>query len=321
MHLDGEFAESNLGTAQERDGSLTARLIADQYAFVPDCVKVPVDTPVKFRLTSTDVIHGFLLPATNVNTMVVPGFVAEVRTRFNRPGVYHMPCNEFCGAGHHGMWARVIVVPKEQFPALQQPKGQAVHNSSRLALYHYWVAFAVFLPAVDARRLADADAQSAAGAARRSQRLLRLGDAARHRDGLCGHDLLRDGVWLCGDGDEPGPADPRRDRGVDRLRHLPDRHVDGGRRVLSGSASVLYTFYPPLLASAWYYLGAALLIGGSMIWVVLMVYQYDGVETRPSGPAGAARNVRDHCDRAAWAWAASGVDLEMWRSCCHGRSA
>ena len=34
---------------------------------------------------------------------------------------------------------------------------------------------------------------------------------------------------------------------------------------------MLYTFYPPLLASPWYYLGAFLLIGGSMIWVVLMV--------------------------------------------------
>ena len=118
LHLDGEFAESNLGTAQERDGSLTSRLIADQYAFVPECVQVAVDTPVKFRLTSTDVVHGFLLPATNVNTMVVPGYVAEVRTRFTRPGVYRMPCNEFCGPGHHGMWARVIAVPKEQFPAL-----------------------------------------------------------------------------------------------------------------------------------------------------------------------------------------------------------
>jgi cytochrome c oxidase subunit 2 len=97
LHLAGEFAESNLGTAQERDGSLTARLVAGQYAFVPDCVKLAVDTPVKFRLTSTDVIHGFLLPATNVNTMVVPGFVSEVRTRFTRPGIYRMPCHEFCG--------------------------------------------------------------------------------------------------------------------------------------------------------------------------------------------------------------------------------
>jgi cytochrome c oxidase subunit 2 len=118
LHLGGEFAESNLGTAQERDGSLTARLVAGQYGFTPDCTKVAVDTPVKFRLTSTDVIHGFLLPSTNVNTMVVPGFVAEVRTRFARSGIYRMPCNEYCGAGHHGMWARVSVVPKEQFQSL-----------------------------------------------------------------------------------------------------------------------------------------------------------------------------------------------------------
>ena len=118
LHLGGEFAESNLGTATEPDGSVTVRLIAEQYAFVPDCAQVPADTPVKFRLTSPDVIHGFLLPATNVNTMVVPGFIAEVRTSFSRAGVYNMPCNEFCGGGHHGMWARVRVVPREQFPQL-----------------------------------------------------------------------------------------------------------------------------------------------------------------------------------------------------------
>lgn len=118
LHLSGEFAESNLGTAAEPDGSVTVRLVAEQYAFVPDCSRVPVDAPVKFRITSTDVVHGFLLPATNVNTMVVPGFVAEVRTSFSRPGVYSMPCNEFCGSGHHGMWAKVKVVPKDQFTQL-----------------------------------------------------------------------------------------------------------------------------------------------------------------------------------------------------------
>ncbi|MGA2999160.1 cytochrome C oxidase subunit II [Bradyrhizobium sp.] len=118
LHLNGEFVESNLGTAAEPDGSVTVRVIAEQYAFVPNCARVPSDTPVKFRLTSTDVIHGFLLPATNVNTMVVPGFVAEVRTSFRRPGVYNMPCHEFCGSGHHDMWAQVMVVPKEQFPQL-----------------------------------------------------------------------------------------------------------------------------------------------------------------------------------------------------------
>jgi cytochrome c oxidase subunit II len=117
VHLQGEFVESNLGTALELDG-VTVRVIAQQFSFVPDCIKVPVDTPVKFRLTSADVVHGFILGTTNVNTMVVPGFVSEVRTNFARPGDYHMPCHEFCGLGHQGMWARVVVVPKDQFPRL-----------------------------------------------------------------------------------------------------------------------------------------------------------------------------------------------------------
>ena len=117
LHLGGEFVESNLGTAIEPDGSATVRMIGEQYDFVPHCVRVPADTPVKFRLTSADVVHGFLLPDTNVNTMVVPGFVAEVRTSFAEPAEYEMPCHEFCGLGHHAMWTRVSVVPKNQFAA------------------------------------------------------------------------------------------------------------------------------------------------------------------------------------------------------------
>ena len=118
LHLNGEFVESNLGTAIDPDGSVTVRLIAEQFDFVPSCVEVPANTPVKFRLTSADVIHGFLLPDTNVNTMVVPGFVSEVRTSFAAPGEYAMPCHEFCGLGHHAMWAHVSVVPRERFANL-----------------------------------------------------------------------------------------------------------------------------------------------------------------------------------------------------------
>lgn len=115
LHLDGEFVESNLGTAIAPDGTAIVRMVAMQYDFVPSCVRVPVGTPVTFRITSADVVHGFLLPSTNVNTMVVPGFVAEVRTSFAAEGEYLMPCHEFCGLGHHAMWTRVMVVPRESF--------------------------------------------------------------------------------------------------------------------------------------------------------------------------------------------------------------
>jgi cytochrome c oxidase subunit 2 len=94
-------------------------MLAQQYSFVPNCLTLPADTLIKFRVTSPDVIHGFLLVGTNVNTMVLPGFVAEVRTRFAKAGEYTLPCDEFCGLDHHDMWARVTVIPKDQFPPLR----------------------------------------------------------------------------------------------------------------------------------------------------------------------------------------------------------
>jgi cytochrome c oxidase subunit 2 len=115
LHLAGEFMEANLGTAMQADRSAVVRVIAQQYAFVPRCIVVPAGTPITFRLTSPDVVHGFLIAGTNVNSMVVPGYVAEVRTRFETPGEHVMPCHEYCSVGHEGMWARVKVLDRLEY--------------------------------------------------------------------------------------------------------------------------------------------------------------------------------------------------------------
>jgi cytochrome c oxidase subunit II len=119
LHLEGEFVESNLGSASEPDGSITVRIIAEQYTFVPHCAVVPTSTLVRFRLTSPDVTHGFFVQGTNTNAMVVPGYITNVRTSFAQAGNYEMPCDEFCGFGHHAMAARIVVVPKDQFKDLR----------------------------------------------------------------------------------------------------------------------------------------------------------------------------------------------------------
>ena len=118
LHITGEFVESNLGSALEPDGSVTVRMIGEQYNFAPQCVIVPRDTTVRFRLTSPDVTHGFIIADTNANAMIVPGFISDVVTRFTHNGDYRMPCHEFCGFGHHGMWAQVRVVSPEKFRVL-----------------------------------------------------------------------------------------------------------------------------------------------------------------------------------------------------------
>ncbi len=78
--------------------------------FVPRCVAVPQGRPVTLRFATPDVIHGLLITGTNVNTMVVPGFVAQVHTEFTRTGDLLMPCHEYCGLGHSEMWATVQVM-------------------------------------------------------------------------------------------------------------------------------------------------------------------------------------------------------------------
>jgi cytochrome c oxidase subunit 2 len=116
LHTGGEFSESNLGTVIAADGSALVRVVAQQYAFVPSCIVVPAGKPVTIRLASADVVHGFLVQGTNVNAMVVPGYVTTVHTTFEDPGERLMPCHEFCGVAHQAMWARVRVVEPSSFP-------------------------------------------------------------------------------------------------------------------------------------------------------------------------------------------------------------
>jgi len=115
LHLSGEFAEQNLGTSVGADGSVTVRAIATQFMFVPHCIAVPRGRPVTLRFATPDVIHGLLITGTNVNTMVVPGFVSQVYTTFTSTGDLLMPCHEYCGLGHSEMWATVQLMLDDQF--------------------------------------------------------------------------------------------------------------------------------------------------------------------------------------------------------------
>jgi cytochrome c oxidase subunit 2 len=115
IHLSGEFVESNLGSVLEANGNVTVRAIGQQYSFTPACIVVPVDTPITMRATSADVVHGILIQGTNINTMLVPGYISEQLMRFTKTGDYLMPCQEFCSFGHEGMWGKVKVINKTDF--------------------------------------------------------------------------------------------------------------------------------------------------------------------------------------------------------------
>ena len=115
LHLSAEFTEGNLGTRVDPNGQIVSRVIATQFEFVPGCIVLPAGRNVTLRFTTPDVIHGILVTGTNVNTMIVPGYVSQVHTIFRKTGDLLMPCHEFCGLGHSQMMATVRVVPPEAF--------------------------------------------------------------------------------------------------------------------------------------------------------------------------------------------------------------
>ena len=79
---------------------------------------------------------------------------------------------------------------------------------------------------------------------------------------------------------------------VDRRRD----HDDGADRDRA-RASVLYTFYPPLIGSPWFYIGLVLVVVGSWIWCALMIVAMTAWKRDNPGRARAAGDVRDRRER------------------------
>ena len=97
------------GVSDLPDGRQQVVMVGLRFSWLPAEVRVKARRPVTFRLTSMDVVHGFEVAGTNANTMVVPGYVSQFTTTFDRPGKYLVACNEFCGDGHHTMQAAIVV--------------------------------------------------------------------------------------------------------------------------------------------------------------------------------------------------------------------
>lgn len=115
LHLSQEFAESNLGVQVDEKGQVIVRMVAGRYSFFPKHIAVPAETKLTFRWVSMDVLHGVHIPMTNMSTMIVPGYVAEITTSFPKPGEYPVLCNEYCGLGHNHMWSNISVIAKEDW--------------------------------------------------------------------------------------------------------------------------------------------------------------------------------------------------------------
>lgn len=97
------------GLRRLSDGSYEAYYVAQVFEFTPRLLAIPVGGKVTFYVTSADVVHGFFIPDTDINMMVVPGWVNSQQHTFTHRGEYLLICHEYCGIDHQDMFAKIEV--------------------------------------------------------------------------------------------------------------------------------------------------------------------------------------------------------------------
>jgi cytochrome c oxidase subunit I len=78
-----------------------------------------------------------------------------------------------------------------------------------------------------------------------------------------------------------------------------------------GRASVLYTFYPPMIASPLYYIGVVLVVVGSWIWVALMSVNLRAWRRENPGATVPLAMFGNVAGAYLWAWTSVGAALEI----------
>jgi cytochrome c oxidase subunit I len=81
--------------------------------------------------------------------------------------------------------------------------------------------------------------------------------------------------------------------------------------VISGKASVLYTFYPPLTATAWFYIGLVLVVVGSWIWCLIMIVAMRRWKAANPGEPVPLAMFATVANAIMWLWTTLGVAAEL----------
>nr|YP_007474997.1 cytochrome c oxidase subunit 2 [Pneumocystis jirovecii]AFR90407.1 cytochrome c oxidase subunit 2 [Pneumocystis jirovecii]AFV57347.1 cytochrome c oxidase subunit 2 [Pneumocystis jirovecii]AFV57362.1 cytochrome c oxidase subunit 2 [Pneumocystis jirovecii]AFV57376.1 cytochrome c oxidase subunit 2 [Pneumocystis jirovecii]QVV24882.1 cytochrome c oxidase subunit 2 [Pneumocystis jirovecii] len=82
---------------------------------VDNWVLLPVNTHVRFIVTSADVIHDLAVPALGLKVDANPGWLNQTSTLILWEGVYYGQCSELCGVLHSSMPIVIEAVSVDKF--------------------------------------------------------------------------------------------------------------------------------------------------------------------------------------------------------------
>ena len=83
----------------------------------PPTLYMPLGEKVRFKITSTDVVHGLWIPAFMIQIQNIPGVENQIEFTAQKLGTYPGRCNILCGRQHSQMLFDVKVVTPSEYRA------------------------------------------------------------------------------------------------------------------------------------------------------------------------------------------------------------
>ena len=87
----------------------------DDVLIQSDELHLKTNRPVQILLRSVDVLHNFYVPQFRAKMDAIPGIISYYWFEPNKVGEYEVLCAEYCGVGHYGMRAKVVVENEQNY--------------------------------------------------------------------------------------------------------------------------------------------------------------------------------------------------------------
>ena len=87
----------------------------DDILIQSDELHLKTNRPVQILLRSVDVLHNFYVPQFRAKMDAIPGIISYYWFEPNKLGEYEVLCAEYCGLGHYGMRAKVVVENEQNY--------------------------------------------------------------------------------------------------------------------------------------------------------------------------------------------------------------
>lgn len=82
---------------------------------VDNYLVLPINTAIRFLVSSNDVIHSFALPSLAIKCDAIPGRLNQTGLIIHRPSIYYGQCSELCGSLHGFMPIGVKAVTTDSY--------------------------------------------------------------------------------------------------------------------------------------------------------------------------------------------------------------